>query len=426
MKRLAIGFAILVAVLLIVNATYSWHIGRQLDGRLAKLRAAGEPTSFAELAPKPIPPEQDAAVHLQRCHTELESFASAEGRFSSTPVGLAIDERMDQGKEPTKEQMVAIRDLVGNYPTLQHSLEQAAACKGYASQIDFTVADSQLMEEIISSAGSRRTPSRFLRWKITILLAEGKQEEALRIGLVMLRLARLYGNEPVLVNGLVSIAIRGMAVNDLNLVLRAGPLSEELRKELDQELALHDDPKWIQHVMKTERAVNLSLSKSLFAEAWWLPWLARGLEVDTIDYHERLLPIITQPWHKSHTLIQSLNTDGSYSTYVSGTLIGLLTPAIDAASEAFNRNTALLRCLRILNELTAYAQANGQEAEGLDDLDLPDAAKRDPFSCQPLRLKWTDEGWVVYTVFKNGTDDGGDFEDQADWGLGPAGYPGAK
>ena len=187
-----------------------------------------------------------------------------------------------------------------------------------------------------------------------------------------------------------------------------------------------DDPKWIQHVMRTERAVNLSLSKSLFAEAWWLPWLARGLEVDTIDYHERLLPIITQPWHKSHTLIHRLNTDDSYSTYVSGTLIGLLTPAIDAASEAFNRNTALLRCLRILNALTAYAQANGHEAEGLDDLDLPDAAKRDPFSGQPMRLKWTDEGWVVYTVYKNGTDDGGDFKDHADWGLGPAGYPGAK
>ena len=82
----------------------------------------------------------------------------------------------------------------------------------------------------------------------------------------------------------------------------------------------------------------------------------------------------------------------------------------------------MLRCLRILNELTAYAQANGHEAEGLDDLDLPDAAKLDPFSGKPLQLKWTDEGWVVYTVFKNGTDDGGDFKDQADWGLGPAGY----
>ncbi len=51
MKRLAIGLVILIAVLLIINAAYSWHMGRQLEQRLAKLRAAGEPTSFAVLAP---------------------------------------------------------------------------------------------------------------------------------------------------------------------------------------------------------------------------------------------------------------------------------------------------------------------------------------------------------------------------------------
>ena len=86
------------------------------------------------------------------------------------------------------------------------------------------------------------------------------------------------------------------------------------------------------------------------------------------------------------------------------------------------RNIALLRCLRIVNELTALAQANGHEAVGLDDLDLPDVAMLDPFSGKPLQLKWTDDGWVVNSVFKNGADNDGDFKDQADWGLGPAGY----
>ena len=31
MKRLGIGLAILAAVLLIINGTYSWHTGRQLE-----------------------------------------------------------------------------------------------------------------------------------------------------------------------------------------------------------------------------------------------------------------------------------------------------------------------------------------------------------------------------------------------------------
>ncbi len=450
MKRLAIGLALLFAMLLVANAVYSWHIGRKLEQRLAQLRTAGEPTTFAELAPKPIPPEQDAAVHLQRLAPKLKAFAKEHVDFlDRSPLGKSFSKREDRGEPPTSEQIAAIREILSHYPNLPQALDEASRCEGYASQIDYTVDEidskeaeiarmeakiaadlcspSPVLEEVMSSAISdRRTPVRFLRWKITVLLAEGKQEEALRAGLVTLRLARHYDCEPALVNGLVACAVRGATAGSLNLVLRAGPISAEVRQQLDQELALHEDPARIQHVMKTERVINLSVEKSMFAQAWWVPWMEKGLLVDTIDYYERLLPVITQPWYKSHKQIGRLNTDVSHSTHVSGVLLGLLTPLIEVANDSFHRNMAQLRCLRILNALAAYAQENGQEAEGLDDLDLPDAAKLDPFSGEPLKLKWTDEGWVVYSVFKNGTDDGGNFKDQADWGLGPAGYPGAE
>jgi hypothetical protein len=287
---------------------------------------------------------------------------------------------------------------------------------------EISASSSLVLDELMSSANGHRTPARFLRWKITVLLAEGKQEEALETGLVILRLARHFGGEPALVNGLIALAVRGVAAESLNLILRSGPISAEVREKLDQELALHDDPTWIQQVMKTERAITLSTSRSMFAEGWWLPWMGRGLEVDMLDFYQRLLPILTQPWHKARAEIQNINTDVSYSTPMSGTLVVLLEPSLVSAIVAFHRNTATLRCLRIVNALAAYAEANGHEAAGLDDLDLPAAAKIDPFSGQPLKLKWTDEGWVVYSVFQNGTDEGGDFKEQADWGLGPLGY----
>jgi len=63
--------------------------------------------------------------------------------------------------------------------------------------------------------------------------------------------------------------------------------------------------------------------------------------VDTIDYHQRLLPIITKPWHVSHKAIRDLNTDVSYSTPMSGTMHALLTPAIEAAHVAFNLHSHL-------------------------------------------------------------------------------------
>ena len=427
MILLAIGLVLLIAALLLFNVAYGWWTGRQLEQRLTRLRAAGEPTSFAELAPRPIGSRQDAAVHLQRLTPQLDAFAKEHVEFlDRTPLGKAFREQQDRGEAPTPEQIAAIREILSHYPDLTQALDKASHCQGYASRIDFSVPESQMMNELIASANGLRTPIRFLRLKITLLLAEGEQEEALRTGLIILRLARLYDNEPSLVNGLVAIAVRSMATESLNLVLRAGSISKELHKELDQELALHDDSQRLVEVMKTERAINISAAKSLFAQSWWLPWLERGLVVDMIDFHERLLPAISQPWHASHLQIDRLNTDISNSTYISGTLVALCLPAIQAGNDAFHRNMATLRCLRIVNALTAHAPADGQEAEGLDDLDLPDKSKIDPFSGEPLKLKWTDNGWVVYSVFKNGTDDGGQFKDMADWGLGPAGYPGIK
>ncbi len=432
MKRLAIGFAILVAVGLILNGAYSWHTGHQLAERLAKLRAAGEPITFADLAPKPIPPEQDAAVHLRRLMPRLKSFEKEYLKFyDKTPLGKSFGEREDRGEPPTSEQIAAIREIFSHYPELPQAIDEASRCEGYTSQIDYTVDEvsassglpSPVIDELMSTI-SRRMPTRFLRWKITVLLAEEKPEEALETGLVILRLASHYDGEPALVNGLLALAVRGVAVDSLNLALRTGAISKEVRQQLDQELAHHGDPAWIQHVMKTERVISLCTSRSMFAEAWWLPWMARGLEVDMLDFYQRLLPIFSQPWHRSRDKIRNLNTDDvSYSTPMSGVLLKLLEPALESTVEAFYRNLAMLRCLRIVNGLTAYAQANGHEAEGLDDLDLPEAAKIDPFSGKPLRLKWTDRGWVVYTVFRNGTDDGGDFKNQSDWGLGPVGYP---
>ena len=42
---------------------------------------------------------------------------------------------------------------------------------------------------------------------------------------------------------------------------------------------------------------------------------------------------------------------------------------------------------------------------GIRDLPLSDVATTDPFSGNPLIMKQTAQGWVIYSVFENGTDD---------------------
>ncbi len=426
-KRLALGLAILLGVLLVVNAGYSWWIGRQLEERLAALRAAGEPTSFAELAPKPIPPEQNAAAQLAALAPELKAFAKDEGHFfDKTSLGKALRERQDRDLGPTPEQAAAMREILAKYADLPQKLQQATDCPGYASRLDYSVVGyTQLMEELMEPCNHARTPARFLQWRILVLLADGKTEEAIQAGMTILRLARLHEREPALVNGLVAIGIRGTGMNEINLALRSGPISANLHQQLETELARQDDPQWIVRMMKTERAFNLDASADMFAQGWWIPWLGKGLQLDMLDFYDRLLPVMVQTWRESIPPFAQFNRF-PHRTYVSGILIDLLTPALEAALDAVYHDLAMLRCLRIVNSLTAYEQQNGQPPANLDALDLPTAATIDPFSGQPLKLKQTDQGPVVYTVFKNGADDGGTFKDQADMGFAPAGYPGAE
>jgi len=77
------------------------------------------------------------------------------------------------------------------------------------------------------------------------------------------------------------------------------------------------------------------------------------------------------------------------------------------------------RSLRIDNALREFAEKNGREAKGLDELTLAKEATIDPYSGEPLKLKHTPDGWIVYSVMNNGVDDGGTFIELKDYGLAP-------
>jgi hypothetical protein len=86
----------------------------------------------------------------------------------------------------------------------------------------------------------------------------------------------------------------------------------------------------------------------------------------------------------------------------------------------------MLRALRVFNALEQYREVHGREASGLRDLGLSKEAAVDPYSGEPLKLKHTDGGWIIYSVMDNGVDDGGDFNGMKDYGLAPPGRRSVK
>ena len=426
-KRLGLGFLLLIALAILVNGVMSWRVERQVQSRIAAIRAAGEPASIAELAPHPIPESENAAAALAKIGPSLDAFSKDYAIFDETPLGKGYDARSEIGEPPTADQLRVIGSILHKYPDIDAGLADAISRKRYASLTDFSLDAPQFLDRALKNPiGRNRTASRFLRWRMEELTGAGERDKAVARGIEALKLARQCDNEPLMVNALVAIAMRGVAVEPLYDALNSGPVSPETHAALDQELARQENTARLLNAMKTERAFSIDMIKAMpgqvtpALQAWaykLFGWPVKRFYVGVLDYYDVELAALAKSWKNGHgTVGRHLQADGT-SGY--GVLADLLIPASQAAYNADQRCTAQLRSLRIFNALRQFAEKNGREATKLEELGLPAEALVDPFDGKPLKLKHTSDGWMVYTVMFDGVDDGGDFTDLKDFGVGP-------
>lgn len=408
LKWIGIAAGALLAILLVANAIWVWRTGPRLEKKLAALRAEGDPLSLADLARDPIPPEKNAAVLLRRARSDLEAI-------NKELTDVYDSEGYEEGRLSEAE-LKTIRTSLETYPKVIPLLEQAAACEDYDPQLDYTVGPAAFLAGQMDHLSHPRTVARVLRARVPLLLADGKREEAMETCLVMFRLGRHFDRQPMVVGYLVSLACRGVAVEASNLVLQAGPLPDDAREALETELALHDGTDAYQHALKTERAYGLESIRTMPGRNIWI--VGRALWNDAecyyLDMIDRHLAAASRPYAEvvATTPATAPNKTGFR------VLADLAEPAIAVGREAMERTRAAIRCLRVLNAVQRRVE-QGVAVPKLADLGLPAVATTDPFTGKPLHLKKTPEGWLVYSVGKDLTDDGGELGDYRDVGVGP-------
>lgn len=433
-KQMAIAAVTIVAIALIANGFMIWRTDARLQKRIDAIRSAGDPATIADLAPEPIPSTENAAYHLEQLAPKLDEFAKAHARFlDKTPLGDAYDAALDRGEYASKEQLDAIRQILVQFPEIESGLVAAAACDRYASLMDFSVNHQQVLQGILDDRVQRiRTLARFVNWRMEVLVDEGKSDEAVKLGIQLLKIARLYNGEPLLVNYLVGVAIRGIACQAIYEAVSAGNVSPETLHALDQELALLDDPLELARVLKTEQAFSISVAREsgVFPQdaqvnpAWLklVGWPVKSLFVNSLGVFDDQLAIPGDQWFE---IRGSFNPDGTWDASAHGILGELLSPALGAAYVAHSRNLAKIRATRIASALSRYRHEHGREASDLNDLALAKEVVMDPFTGEPLKLKHTPDGWLIYTVMQNGVDDGGEFNEaqkKDDQGFAPRKY----
>ena len=252
-----------------------------------------------------------------------------------------------------------------------------------------------------------------------MLLAKGRADDAVATQLLLLRLTRHWRREPMLLGYLVTAVGEYTAAEVINQVLQAGPVSPATRQAIETELARHDTMEGYAWALRTERALSLDTAREIPAATLWIMRLfTNGVMLRLLDLYDRHLEDASRPYlqvaEKRKTAPPARIGLNPY-----GGLVTMLEPSLFSGLEAADRVRAMVRSLRVLNALQARVQPGGDRATPLGDLGLPAEATTDPFDGRPLTVKKSPRGWMVYSVGRNGVDDGGQFEHVADVGAGP-------
>jgi hypothetical protein len=418
LKWIGIVVVGLVAIALIASALFIWITGSRLERQVAAIRATGDPVTIADLARPPIPPEKNAATYLDRARADMQAIEKEveDVHSATTCPGYLL---------PPKDQK-AIKAAFAAYPNVLPLLEQAAACPDYDPELDYTAPAGQFIQQMLLLSSRTRPPARILGYRADLLVAEGKQDEAVRTSLLTLRLARHFDRNPTIVGYLMALAIRGSAIERANEALQTGPVSKEVRNALDAELAVHERMEGLKWAMKSERAYSLSSGLSQVELFGGLRFLGRGMvNMWMSDYLYLVGPYVSAAddpaTFPGKARAIALPKSQSFPAV-------LVQPAIIAYNDAVTRMQALIRCLHVLNALQAHATPDGDAVPQLSSLGLPVATTTDPFNGKPLNVKKTPQGWLVYSVGPNLVDDGGklDSPQTGDIGVGPPPAEAAK
>jgi hypothetical protein len=417
----------LVAVALIANAAFVWTTDARLERQLAAIREAGDPLTLADLQPKPIPPESNAATYLRQAEKDVDAIHKEIGQWIETEKQTELYQYFSE-KQPMPDKMrKAMNAIFAAHPNVIGLLQKAVECPDYDAQPDYAHRPEDLIAEMLPIVQNLRPAARILSYRSRPLAIDGNGEEAARMSLALFQLGRHADRNPTLVGYLVALTIRGLAVDSANWALQAaGPVSKEVGQALDAELAAQDPMAGYVWTIKTERACGLDhFRRSIPLRNFWI--YNRGYwnqeESEFLDMMNAflVLPSDSDPLYHIKQTIHKANGTFSPDT---GPFAQRFFPSLDATYNAVMRVRALIRCLRVLNALQTHVPTDSDTVPKLADLGLPAETTLDPYTYhnrKPLHVKKLPQGWLVYSVGPNGQDDGGNFEHPmiGDIGVGP-------
>lgn len=437
--RIGIGVAIVLVGMGVLRWTWGQVMEARLEAAVQAIRDKGEPIDLADLNPAGVPDAQNAAGYYRQA---MQQWPRVNGKYIT---GTDWFEDPDIHSDPISDNAAYLEYA---RPAID-LLRQAAA----APHVDWGVRVTRpTMNMLMPHLGKSRSLARVVCDAIERAAAVGDTTLAVELTDLLLNLADDVSESPSLISYLVSISIKALAVGELADSIDAAPLNNPEHRRVTQALIARlldgdDDQRQFIDAIHFERAsmyrtfrdiadgtIGLTGNPGTPGHALKLAFLRpRVLHeahrvmayfndlADAADQNSRYPPL--HDLGKNHPFLQAVSEHPMLYPF-SAIMLG----AYDATIEAHFHSLVRQRMLAVRVAMELYERDHGEYPSKLDAL-LPEylpALPEDPFAVsrdQPLRIargslahNWRDgqpiEGrhdLVIYSVWRNGVDDGGEF-----------------
>lgn len=428
---LLIATAVLLLALLL---TWRFAVAQRLSREIAAHRADGYPTTIEELNDQrgPPPPPEENGADLYREAYERYVRAPEEDQENLPIIGSRFYPPLEHTDPLTDEMLdAADRHIDENTETLD--LLYRAGRREQTRFRDRIPTDPDRLTELVSTPGfggnGRRAMSNLLALNAMVHAERGEADEAARSLRHVWRLGDALEEAPFQINHILRAFSYFQMTDQLERVLNHTDFSEEslaelqetltgtnwsgaAKKALTEEFVLtietwgfegsilshpytdtlgeSDYLRWLNGVYRgaglldMDQLIYVSFMRHLIGDAAGLPMPRKRIKVQRIEESIKQIPDL-------YTQLTKMNVSSSRS---------ILTNA-STLTDIRNAQAALA--------VERYRLAHDRLPDTLADLtpEFLDAVPLDPFTGDPLKYIQHEEGYTVYSVGKDSTDNGG-------------------
>ena len=406
--------AVVVLLPIVAYIALGWYYRSRVSRELRRLGAEGKPLTEADLSGPPIPDEENA-LGLYRQASEL-----IESSGAGPQDALHLYELLDwQNEEELIRTVEYVEEREGALEPLRRAVERPYLRVGPI--IKGIVEDRRTNYEAVS-------PLRYFVPASAIAAAyRGDQQVAAERLLVGFRVVRHVSEDPDSSSPMFGSFMDCFLLDAADYVLERGPVPQPVARKLAEELGRIDYRAWIVRATQADWVLGLAVferarqgrmehlfgEKPDFTPAAKVVWRIHAVVppvicsdelwfLETIDERARLAPLPWREWHDSSRALQRPPEWAMVSDRIE-----LVIDFRDRALRA-EINEARRGLLATALGLEVYREANGvypQRLSELSSLDWPIC--EDVFSGGPFLYRCHGEGYVLYSVGPDLTDDGG-------------------